>query len=208
MNRSESTDLATVSCSKPAVKVWMRWPPSGLSPRLGVRDFIDVRENRLSLGLVGPWKLCSIAEAWALTSTVIAHNPLQLLGPQSCPLQDKQVYFCNQRPLLRYTGSCTGGCSPGAPCPHLFPIQGSRAMLTMNCCQVSQGPQRIPSTPPPHQRVWVMQPACNFYLTPQAWLLRTEKESPSPTHAPSSGVEGTGAPEPRDTLQAERGRGI
>lgn len=51
-NRSESIDLATVSCSKPAVKVWMRWPPSGLCPRLGVRDFIDLRENRLSLGFV------------------------------------------------------------------------------------------------------------------------------------------------------------
>lgn len=91
--------MATVSSSKPEVKVWMRWPPSRLCSRLGVRDLIDLRENRLSLGPVGRWKLYGTMEAWALTSTVVMHNPLHLLG-LLLRLQDKQVSFSDLRPLL------------------------------------------------------------------------------------------------------------
>lgn len=41
------------------------------------------------------------------------------------------------------------------------------------------GPQRIPQLPLPVKQPGLMQSACNHRLTPQAWPLRTEKESPA-----------------------------
>ena len=55
-------------------------------------------------------------------------------------------------------------------------------------------PPENPPTPPPHQRAGVTQPACNYRLTPQAWLLRNEKESPAaPPRLPASAQELKGA---------------
>lgn len=102
---------------------------------------------------------------------------------------------------LRFSGFCTGGCSPSPPPPSpavrcLSQIQGSANQELV---------ARWPEAPRESlQRVRMMQPACNCHLTPQIWSFRTEKESPTAPPmlpAPARGKR-TGAPGPWRTLQS------
>lgn len=133
----------------------------------------------------------------ALTSNVALHNPSCLPGPPPCPLQAPRVSLCDLSPFLASSLIPRVLHRLSFLLPNPLPYwtgasPQSRVSLTVARC--ATGPQRMPPTPPPHQRAGVTQPACNYRLTPQAWLLRNEKESPAaPPRLPASAQELKGA---------------
>lgn len=205
-------NLAVVSSSRLEVKVQVQLPPSRLCPELGVRDPTRLRGDRFSLGPAGLWKVCG--RGWALTSSVALHNSSRPSGPPPCPLRAPRVSLCDLSPILALSLIPRLLHRLSFLLPNPLPYwtgasPQSRASLTVARC--AAGPQRTPPTPPPHQRAGVTQPPCNCHLTPQAWLLRNEKESPAaPPRLPASAQElkGRGAAGPRVCGQAGGGRVI
>lgn len=185
-------NLAALSSSRLEVKVQVWQPPSRLCPKLGVRDPRRLRGDKLSLGPAGPWKVCGRDSA--LTSNVALHNPSRFPRPPPCPLQAPRVSLCDLSPFLASSliPRVLHRLSFLLPNPLDWASPPSRVSLTVARC--AAGPQRTPPTPPPHQRAGVTQPACNCHLTPQAWILRNEKESPAaPPRLPASAQELKGA---------------
>lgn len=201
-------NLAVVSSSRHEVKVQVQLPPSRLCPELGVRDPTRLRGDRLSLGPAGLWKVCG--RGWALTSSVALHNSSRPSGPPPCPLRAPWVSLCDLSPVLASSLIPRLLHRLSFLLPNPLPYWTGRLPNPglPNRCQVCSRPPENPPTPPPHQRAGVTQPPCNCHLTPQAWLLRNEKESPAaPPRLPASAQElkGRGAAGPQVCGQAGGG---